>query len=160
MNFSAHSPWLPFAMGISRRRFVLVTLGASLASATGCGLLIYPERRGQSKGRLDWGIVMLDSLGLLLFFLPGVVAFIVDFATGTIYLPPEGRATVSGGKNGDAMTKIQLSRDQMTRERIEQVVTNHIGRPVQLQDGKYRTEQLDSVDDYWPTVGRMTREAS
>jgi hypothetical protein len=27
---------------------------------------------------------------LLLFFIPGVIAFVVDFSTGAIYLPPEG----------------------------------------------------------------------
>lgn len=31
----------------------------------------------------------LNGLGLILFFIPGVVAFIVDFYTGAIYLPCE-----------------------------------------------------------------------
>ena len=30
---------------------------------------------------------MLNSLGFLLYILPGVIAFAVDFATGAIYLP-------------------------------------------------------------------------
>jgi hypothetical protein len=37
---------------------------------------------------LDWSVVALDALGLILFFVPGVIAFVVDFATGAIYLPP------------------------------------------------------------------------
>src|SRR5689334_12007234 len=54
-----------------------------------CGTILYPERRGQTAGRLDVGVVALDGIGLLLFLVPGVIAFAVDFATGTIYLPPE-----------------------------------------------------------------------
>ena len=52
-----------------------------------CGTILYPERRGQKAGRLDVGVVLLDGLGLLFFLIPGVIAFAVDFATGTIYLP-------------------------------------------------------------------------
>src|ERR1700758_5507579 len=53
-----------------------------------CGTILYPERRGQPAGRLDVGVVALDGIGLLLFLVPGVIAFAVDFATGAIYLPP------------------------------------------------------------------------
>ena len=54
---------------------------------TGCGTLLYPERRGQMSGRLDAGVVILDALGLLFFIIPGIIAFAVDFGNGTIYLP-------------------------------------------------------------------------
>ena len=57
---------------------------------------MYPERRGQRTGTLDPGIVLLDGLGLLLFFVPGVIAFAVDFATGAIYLPEGGGPSISG----------------------------------------------------------------
>jgi hypothetical protein len=62
-------------------------LAAVLGVLLGCGTILYPERRGQRAGQLDAGIVVLDALGLLVFFVPGVVAFAVDFATGAIYLP-------------------------------------------------------------------------
>jgi hypothetical protein len=67
---------------------------ALLALSLGCGTILYPERRGQSAGRLDAGVVILDAVGLLLFFVPGVVAFAVDFATGAIYLPGGRRAAL------------------------------------------------------------------
>ena len=57
----------------------------------GCGYILYPERRGQRGGQLDAAIVVLDAVGLLLFIVPGVVAFAVDFSSGTIYLPGGGR---------------------------------------------------------------------
>jgi hypothetical protein len=118
-------------------------------------LLIYPERRGQPKGRLDWGIVALDGLGLLLFLVPGVVAFIVDFATGTIYLPPEAATGVTRGKKGDRLAKVEVPRAQISKRRIEELVSTHVGRPVRLADGEFQTVPLDSVDEYWTTVDQM-----
>ena len=56
--------------------------------ATGCGYILYPERQGLKGGQLDAGVVVLDAVGLLLFFVPGVIAFAVDFTNGTIFLPP------------------------------------------------------------------------
>ena len=52
----------------------------------GCGTIMYPERKGQKKGQIDTSIAILDGLGLLLFIIPGVIAFAVDFNNGSIYL--------------------------------------------------------------------------
>ena len=54
---------------------------------SGCGTLLYPERKGQKDGRLDTTVVLLDGVGLLFFIIPGLIAFLVDFNNGTIYLP-------------------------------------------------------------------------
>lgn len=70
------------------KRILTIFMSAILiTNVIGCGTIIYPERKGQVDGRLDGGIVALDAIGLLFFFLPGVVAFAVDFSNGTIYLP-------------------------------------------------------------------------
>ncbi len=61
----------------------------------GCGTILYPERRGQAAGKYDTDIVLLDAIGLLFFIVPGVVAFAVDFSTGTIYLPKGGKSKSS-----------------------------------------------------------------
>lgn len=80
---------------MQRRQFFSHALGWGVAGATaccvtGCGTLFHSERCGQPhSNRLDWPIVALDGLGLLLFFVPGVVAFVVDFCSGAIYLPLE-----------------------------------------------------------------------
>jgi hypothetical protein len=58
-----------------------------LAQLLGCGTLLYRERVGQPRGKLDVVVVLLDSIGLVYFVAPGLVAFAVDFATGAIYLP-------------------------------------------------------------------------
>jgi hypothetical protein len=80
---------------VQRRQFVSRVLawgfaGASACGVTGCGTFLHSERCGRPhSNRIDWKIAALDGLGLLLFFVPGVVAFVVDFSTGTIYLPLE-----------------------------------------------------------------------
>ena len=51
----------------------------------GCGTILYPERRGQTAGHIDAGVAVMDGLWCLVFIIPGVVGFIVDFANGTIY---------------------------------------------------------------------------
>ncbi len=57
-------------------------------STTGCGTVLHPERRHRShSGQIDWKIAAMNGLGLVLFFVPGVIAFAVDFYTGAIYLP-------------------------------------------------------------------------
>jgi len=126
--------------------------------SAGCGLLLYPERRGQRGGRLDWGIVLLDGLGLLLFFVPGVIAFVVDFATGTIYLPPEpyyfpeSYGQLPPEKRDRPMVAIHVPREELTRKRIEQVASEHAGRPVELVEGRYQTKRLPSLKGFWAAV--------
>lgn len=65
---------------------LLISTGLIL-NLTACGTILHPERKGQTSGRLDAGVVLLDAVGLLFFFVPGVIAFAVDFSNGTIYLP-------------------------------------------------------------------------
>ncbi len=65
---------------------LLITVCLSFGiSATGCGTILYPERRGQAGGYVDTGVVVMDGLWCLAFLVPGVVAFIVDFGNGSIY---------------------------------------------------------------------------
>jgi hypothetical protein len=78
---------------MQRRQFLAGTLvpalaGVSVCGLSGCGSFIHSERIGQPhSNEIDWKIAALDGLGLLLFFIPGIVAFVVDFSTGAIYLP-------------------------------------------------------------------------
>ena len=70
---------------------VLHTLLLALAlSTSGCGTLFFPERQGEdNSGRLDPNVLILDAFGLIFYIVPGLVAFIVDFSTGAIYLPED-----------------------------------------------------------------------
>ena len=69
------------------RTIALVALLAIAAQTLGCGTILYPERRGHKTGRIDPAVAVLDGVGCLLFIVPGLIAFAVDFATGAIYLP-------------------------------------------------------------------------
>jgi len=119
-------------------------LAGTMLWIASCGTIIHPERVGQPRtGRLDLSIVLLDGLGLFFFFIPGVVAFVVDFATGAIFLPP------GYGDAGDPKQwrVVKIPKDEMTRERIEEVVSKEVGRPVDLGDDEVRIERLRSIDE-------------
>jgi len=129
---------------------------------TSCGALIHPERVGQPRtGRLDPSVVLLDGLGLLLFLVPGVVAFIVDFATGAIYMPPEEYSLKDDPeRTTSGLVKIQVA-EPLTRERIEQVVSRASGQSVELKPGVYRAESVKSLNEYPQAVALLeSRSAS
>lgn len=131
-------------------RWLLFCAGGS--ALPGCGTIFYPERRGQPAGRLDWKVVAFDAVGLVLFFIPGVIAFAVDFATGAIYLPPDyyGKGDRTSSKRPE-LTKLQVPRGQADRQHIEQMVSAHVGRDVVLDDGAIETRQLENIDEFWTT---------
>lgn len=64
----------------------LFTLSAS------CAYVLHPERRnsGRTSGRIDTMPLVLDILWFLPGIIPGVVALIVDFTTGAIYVDSFG----------------------------------------------------------------------
>ena len=66
---------------------VLVMLVALTAATINCGVLMHPERNGKKGGKIDTTALVLDCLWLIVGVVPGVVALVVDFATGGIYGP-------------------------------------------------------------------------
>lgn len=108
-----------------------------------CGTILYPERRGQSAGRIDPAIAILDGVGLLLFIIPGVVAFGVDFATGAIYLP-SGRRKKSS--IGDGPTVVRLGRDRLSLEDIASVVRDGTGARVDFHSPSLRVCEVSGGD--------------
>jgi len=87
------------------RRSVLVRGAAAvmLLGASGCGYLLYPERRGRVSGRMDVPVLVVDLLWLIPGIVPGVICLIVDFTTGCIY-ESQGRASGSGESRPPAAT--------------------------------------------------------
>ena len=141
---------------ISRARFISLTLlGLLKVSTVGCGTILYPARRGQPAGRLDWGVVALDAVGLLFFFVPGVIAFAVDFNNGTIYMPSEGTwvppQTSTNLNQKSPLTSIATSPQQLTPQVVEQTLARHTGRDIRLVPGTFRTKVLDRLDQFWTT---------
>ena len=84
------------------RALAATTMLTTAAGPLGCGYLLYPERRGAQSGTIDSGTMVMDLLWLLPGIIPGVVALIVDFSSGAIYvrgshalrLAPDGRLAV------------------------------------------------------------------
>jgi len=143
-------------VALSRRRFFRLVAASSIGLATGCGTILYPERRYQPPGgRLDWGVVALDTVGLLLFFLPGVIAFAVDFTTGAIYLPPPGYGADRLPEKDEPLVAVHVPKVELTNRRLEQVATEHVGRNVRLVEGEYETTPLSKLADFWPTWERL-----
>jgi hypothetical protein len=113
-------------------------------------MILHPERRGQPPGgSLDWSIVALDAVGLLLFFIPGVIAFAVDFATGAIYLPPPGYGDAGKPTNDEQLVQIHVPPAELTPHRLEQVASEHAGRDVRLVRGEFLTAPLTKLTDFW-----------
>jgi hypothetical protein len=143
-------------VGFSRRSFIRITAAGSLGLIAGCGTIMHPERRyAPNDGRLDWGIVALDGLGLLLFFIPGVIAFAVDFTTGAIYLPPAGYGDNTRPASDEQLVAVEVPRDELTQQRLEEVASQHAGRDVRLVSGEYKTARLAKLGDFWPTWARL-----
>jgi hypothetical protein len=112
-----------------------------MLAGLGCGTVLYPDRRGQDASRIDPAVVILDGIGLLFFFLPGVVAFAVDFATGAIYLPGGDRAS---------LTDPPLQRFEvgvLSAAEIERVVSEQTGVPVSLGSTDLRVIRARPGDD-------------
>ncbi len=102
----------------------MVLIVTCLTSFTACGYLLYPERRGQEGGRIDPVVALLDAALLLLFIVPGVVAFAVDITTGTIYLPD--------GRTGE-LTEVRLDRTgRLDTATLEKIISGRLGKPVSL----------------------------
>lgn len=112
-----------------KRIIATLTLVVLALQGTACGLLIYPERKGQKSGQIDPGVAILDAAGLIVFLVPGLVAFGVDFVTGCIYLP-------GGAKRADgaAPAAIVLPPDELDAAGISRAVSVATGQAVDLAD--------------------------
>ena len=144
-------------VNLSRRDLIRLGAAGMLAPLAGCGMILHPERRNQPPGgSLDWKIVALDAVGLLLFFIPGVIAFAVDFSTGAIYLPPNRRyGSATPPANEEPLVEVQVPKQELTPQRLEQIASKHAGRDVRLVAGRYVTAPLTKLTDFWTTREKL-----
>jgi hypothetical protein len=156
----------------SRRAFVVASSALFAAAATGCGTLMHPERVGQSRrGNIDWTVVGLDAIGLCFFFIPGIIAFAVDFGNGAMFFPagPDAPATATGptpqiqpANTTQASTEarpelrsVPLPPGELTLWDLAQIASRETGRRIELEQGKYQTEPMESLDDFWDLERRF-----
>lgn len=95
-----------------------------------CGTLMYPERRGQKQGEIDVKVAVLDGLGLLFCIIPGVVAYIVDFSTGAIYLPAGKRNMVDSSQS--QMKVVYLDKQKINDSNYIREVVTHETSPASI----------------------------
>jgi len=110
----------------------------------GCGTLMYPERKGQKDGRIDAGVAILDGVGLLLFVIPGIIAFVVDFNNGTIYLPG---GTLRSSLDMKNIKQVKFDPKHSSMASIERIIENETGREVKLDQENIKVSKLASVND-------------
>ena len=114
-----------------------------LLQVVGCGTMIYPERRGQQAGRIDVGIAVLDGLGLLLFLIPGVIAFAVDFSTGAIYLPSGKSRRAQDLQHGD-MVVINVKPEKLNMAKVDEILVQHTGEELRLHSDTVQIYEADT----------------
>ena len=114
-----------------------------ITQLAGCGTLMHPERRGQKSGRVDPAVAVLDGIGLLLFIIPGLIAFAIDFCTGAIYLP--GTATSSLDRKD--MKVVKFDPKHATAAAIEEIIWKETGHRVKLNQGNMEVSRLESLED-------------
>lgn len=104
-----------------------VLCSALVTQLTACGTIFYPERRGQISGQIDPGVAILNGIGLLIYIIPGLIAFGVDFATGAIYLP--------NGKYSVAPDTLQQAVDadgEVDTAMLQQILKQELGQDLPL----------------------------
>lgn len=114
-----------------------------IAQLIGCGTLMYPERRGQRGGRIDAGVAILDGIGLLFFIIPGLIAYAIDFSTGTIYLP----GTNMGSLDIKDIKQVKFDPKHYNAASIEKIIKRETGHAVKLSQDNIQVYKLKSLDD-------------
>ncbi len=118
----------------------IVIVAAFLLQAASCGTILYPERRGRTSGRIDPSVAILDGVACLLFIIPGLVAFAVDFSTGAIYLP--GSNKQAGLSRINQLQGVEFDINSNDKTAVEALMKTATGRNIDLSNEElhvYRT---------------------
>jgi hypothetical protein len=104
------------------RAIATATMLTMAGGPLGCGYLLYPERRGTQSGTIDSGTMVMDLLWLLPGIIPGVVALIVDFSSGAIYV--RGRTALRISPDGRIAVRLPSS-EKATQLEFRVVTSSH-----------------------------------
>ena len=123
------------------RIIALVLLVGFMSQTVSCGYFMYPGRRGQTGGRVDAGVAVMDGLCLLLFIIPGVVAFAVDFSSGAIYIP----GSLAEQKNGET-TVVMADPKDLNEAALEQIIHEQTGLTIELKNAIMKPLDAETPD--------------
>lgn len=121
-----------FSVNSRLKSLAAVVLCTALTTQlSACGTIFYPERRGQISGQIDPGVAILNGIGLLIFIIPGLIAFGIDFTTGAIYLP--------GGKYSVAPETLQQAVDadgRVDTAALQHILKQELGKDLPLAQAR------------------------
>jgi|GEM_PF-1563224 len=113
----------------------MLTVGSG---SVGCGYFLHPERRGTQSGVIDGATMVMDILWLIPGIIPGVIALVVDFSSGGIYvsgghrvalrLPPDGRVALQvphAARPGQVEFRLVTASHQVLARKIALVGPGH-----------------------------------
>ncbi len=123
--------------------------------ATGCGTLMYPERRGQRGSHIDVGVAVLDGIGLFFFIIPGVIAYVVDFSNGTIYLPGGRLSSSMDIKN---LKQVKFDPKNTTLVALERIIKDQTGCVVRFDQSDMRITKLRSTSEIREQFAQVVSE--
>lgn len=118
-----------------------------LVQLTACGTILHPERKGQKSGQIDPAIAVFDAIGLLFFFLPGVIAFAVDFSNGTIYLPGGRQSSLS-----DEELKHAAPQGKLDQAALVEILRTKGLADEQTQAQHLQIRQLDALGEVYANL--------
>lgn len=121
-------------------KMIAVSLSAVMVlQLTACGTVFYPERKGTKSGEIDPVVAVADAIGLLFFFIPGVIAFAVDFNNGTIY---------KSGKRHSSLTPAELKsvsvNGKVDKKALSALMSKKLGLAVNLDSSSLQMKKFSS----------------
>lgn len=150
---------------LARRQFLISTgLAASAVCTSGCGTLLHQERVGQCRGGiddLDWTVVGMNSIGLIFFFVPGVIAFAIDYYNGSLFYPTDcAPRTFSSEPQPLEQVTLPPGSPQQALQAAEVRLSLALGRPLDLNPSELVTRELTSIDQFWTTHQQLAKTVS
>jgi len=120
----------------------MLTVGSG---SVGCGYFLHPERRGTQSGVIDGATMVMDCLWLLAGIVPGVVALVVDFSSGGIYISGSRRVGLHLSPDGRVALQVpHASRPGQVEFRLVTASNRVLARKVALVGpGHSRGESID-----------------
>ena len=134
-----------------RKLTASVVCASLLICSGGCGTILHPERKGQISGQIDPAVAILNGVGLVMFLIPGVIAFAVDFSNGTIYLP--SGQTASADIELDEMAPLSVGAANLSRDQIQSVLDQHTSGAISLDQDMEIYEAL--ADGGWQRLSQQ-----
>ena len=126
----------------------ITAAAVAIAFTTSCAVIIHPERKGNNSPPIDTVPLVVDILLFLPGLIPGVVAMVLDFGTGAIYLNKggpnkpflgkakerrEGRKLVRQSRRGELTVRVVDDSGVVLEERALTVEPpEHHGEPVAI----------------------------